>query len=83
MLIGESRYEKLNDRNQQADRRRRGGPRMQAPEPKATLKVKAGPTPMTVLFDMAIPAEGPDGFVWTHGTFGPDGRHPICAPLRR
>ena len=63
MLIGESRYEKLNDRNQQADRRRRGGPRMQAPEPKATLKVKAGPTPMTVLFDMAIPAEGPDGFL--------------------
>ena len=30
MLIGESRYEKLNDRNQQADRRRRGGPRVQA-----------------------------------------------------
>ncbi len=63
MLIGKSRYEKLNDRNRQADRRRRGGPRMQTPEPKATLRVKAGPTPMTVLFDMAIPAEGPDGFL--------------------
>ncbi len=62
MLIGESRYEKLNDRNQRADRRR-GSPRMQAPKPKATLKVKPGPTPMTMLFDVAIPAEGPDGFL--------------------
>ena len=62
MLIGESRYGKLNDRNQRADRRR-GGPRMEAPKPKATLKVKPGPTPMTVLFDVAIPAEGPDGFL--------------------
>ena len=63
MLIGEARYEKINGRNQKADGRRRGGQRMQAPEPKATLKVKAGPTPMTLLFDMAIPAEGPDGFL--------------------
>ena len=63
MLIGESRYEKLNDRNKSADGRRRRDPRMQAPRAKSTLKVKSGPTPTSMLFEMAIPAEGPDGFL--------------------
>ena len=36
MLIGESRYEKLNDRNKSADGRRRRDPRMQGPRTKST-----------------------------------------------
>ena len=63
MLIGESRYEKLNDRNKSADGRRRRDPRMQGPRTKSTLKVKSGTTPTSRLFEMAIPAEGPDGFL--------------------
>ena len=63
MLIGESRYEKLNDRNKSADGRRRRDPRMQGPRTKSTLKVKSGPTPTSMLFEMSIPAEGPDGFL--------------------
>ena len=63
MLIGESRYEKLNDRNKSADGRRRRDPRMQGPQTKSTLKVKSGTTPTSRLFEMAIPAEGPDGFL--------------------